>query len=319
MGFRFLLACFFSLRPPGASRLAPKPAPTRPNFADTGNVIRHSAILERMMIGTRSLLAASLIAALTPAVQSFVVPTAPHHVQSTSSAATARPPMPPPATCAAEPKLSCAGSRPPVRADTSLALVDGGIVEQFTDPVLLEHIATGGALALAGDVIAQSLLSEVRPRSFPPKDWDTVRTAAFVAFGGIYTGGVQHFIFGFLNATFDEALVRLALAQFFFIPFCYYPTFLLMVPSLRAGWESEGGFGSEEAKLRRDQLFSETFSKIPSTLQRNWLFWLPVQFVQFNFVPVDLQVTYCAAFGVIWNAILSWSTSSSASTAEKNA
>ena len=227
--------------------------------------------------------------------------------------------MPPPMTCAAaETKFSWTGSST-ARADTSLALVDGGIVEQLTDPVLLEHIATGGALALAGDVIAQSLLSEVRPRSFPPEDWDKVRTAAFVAFGGIYTGGVQHFIFGFLNATFDEALVRLALAQFFFIPFCYYPTFLLMVPALRAGWESEGGFGSEEANLRREELFSETFSKIPSTLQRNWLFWLPVQFVQFNFVPVDLQVTYCAAFGVIWNAILSWSTSSSASTVEKNA
>lgn len=257
----------------------------------------------KMMVGTRSLLqAASLLAALVPAAQSFVVPTAPHHVQSVRSAATARPPLPiPTKTC----------------ADTSLALVDGGIVEQLTDPVLLEHIATGGALALAGDVIAQSLLSEVRPRSFPPEDWDEVRTAAFVAFGGIYTGGVQHFIFGFLNATFDEALVRLALAQFFFIPFCYYPTFLFMVPALRAGWESEDGFGSEEANLRREELFSETFSKIPSTLQRNWLFWLPVQFVQFNFVPVDLQVTYCAAFGVIWNAILSWSTSSSASTAEK--
>ena len=276
-----------------------------------------------MMIGTTSLLrAASLLAALAPVAQSFVLPTPQHHVQSVRSAATARPPMPPPTTtCAAEPKFSLAGrkTRSTARADTSLALVDGGIADQLTDPVLLEHIATGGALALAGDVIAQSLLSEVRPRSFPPEDWDKVRTAAFVAFGGIYTGGVQHFIFGFLNATFDEALVRLALAQFFFIPFCYYPTFLLMVPALRAGWESEGGFGSEEANLRREELFSETFTKIPSTLARNWIFWIPVQFVQFNFVPVDLQVTYCAAFGVIWNAILSWSTSSSASTAEKNA
>ena len=46
-------------------------------------------------------------------------------------------------------------------------------------------------LALAGDVIAQSLLSEDTEKSFPPADWDKVRTAAFVAFGAIYTGGVS--------------------------------------------------------------------------------------------------------------------------------
>ena len=265
-----------------------------------------------MMIGANSL-AACLILALAPISHSFVVPSAPHHVprrahlgsNANNNIDRLRVPV-----------VECATS---TTSSSSLSLAaDAGIVEKLTDPVLLEHIATGGALALAGDVIAQSLLSEVRPRSFPPEDWDKVRTAAFVAFGAIYTGGVQHFIFGFLNATFDEAVVRLALAQFFFIPFCYYPTFLLMVPALRAGWESEDGFGSEEANLRREQLFEDTLSKIPSVLLRNWTFWLPVQFVQFNFIPVDLQVTYCAAFGVIWNAILSWSTSSAVTT-EKNA
>jgi hypothetical protein len=127
----------------------------------------------------------------------------------------------------------------------------------------------------------------------------------------------QHFIFGFLNENFDEPLTRLALAQFGFIPFCYYPTFLLMVPALRAGWESE--FGSEEASVRQKELFSDVAGKIPATLLRNWCFWLPVQFVQFNYINPDLQVTYAAAFGVIWNAILSWSTASSVPTTEKEA
>mmetsp|Transcript_26632 Transcript_26632/g.57792 ORF Transcript_26632/g.57792 Transcript_26632/m.57792 type:complete len:253 (-) Transcript_26632:1537-2295(-) len=193
------------------------------------------------------------------------------------------------------------------QSSTSLCMSADTVIEQLTDPAFLENVATGGALAFAGDVIAQSLTSE--EPGFPPRDWDKIRTAAFVAFGGLYTGGAQHFIFGFLNASFDDAVKRLLLNQFVLIPLCYYPTFLFMVPTLRAGWEAEGGFGSEEAKARQEELFVEVFGKIPSTLLRNWCFWLPVQFVQFNFVPVDLQVTYCAAFGVIWNAILSWSTS----------
>jgi protein Mpv17 len=183
---------------------------------------------------------------------------------------------------------------------------DATLIDQLTDPLLLQHMATGGALAFAGDVIAQSLLSGEEEKSIPPKDWDVVRTNAFVVFGALYTGGAQHFIFNYLNNSFDEPLARLAMAQFFFIPFCYYPTFLFMTPALRAGWEH--GFGSEEAKARQNQLFSEVASKIPPTLLRNWCFWLPVQFVQFNFIPAELNVTFTAAFGVIWNAILSWST-----------
>ena len=183
---------------------------------------------------------------------------------------------------------------------------DPNLLDQFTDPLLLQHMATGGALAFAGDVIAQSLLSEDEEKSIPPKDWDVIRTNAFVVFGALYTGGAQHFIFNYLNNSFDEPLARLAMAQFFFIPFCYYPTFLFMTPTLRAGWEY--GFGSEEAKTRQGQLFSEVANKIPPTLLRNWCFWLPVQFIQFNFIPAELNVTFTAAFGVVWNAILSWST-----------
>lgn len=214
------------------------------------------------------------------------------------------------------PALSISGfsvhsKKTPSRRSTSseIHLSVNQIVDEFYDPILLQHVATGGLLALAGDVAAQSLLSE--KKSFPPEDWDKARTAAFVIFGAVYTGGVQHFIFSFLNESFDDPIKRLLLAQFFFIPFCYYPTFLASVPFLRAGFESEGNFLDESAIERQQDLFGETANKIPSTLLRNWCFWLPVQFFQFSIIPVDLQVTYCAAFGVIWNAILSWSTSSS--------
>lgn len=185
------------------------------------------------------------------------------------------------------------------------------------DPVVIKNIATGGVLSLAGDIIAQSLTSKTDgKKTFPPQDWDKVRTAAFATFGGVYTGGVQTFIFAYLMASFDNPIQRLGMAQFFFIPLCYYPTFLFLVPTLRAGWEekfqNDGNFLSPASSKRREALFSEVFGKIPSTLVRNWCFWLPVQFFQFSFIPSELQVTYVATFGIVWNAILSWSTSSGA-------
>lgn len=182
---------------------------------------------------------------------------------------------------------------------------DATLIDQLTDPLLLQHMATGGALAFAGDVIAQSLLS----KSMPPNDWDITRTKAFVVFGAVYTGGAQHFIFNFLNNSFDQPLARLAMAQFFFIPFCYYPTFLFITPALRAGWEC--GFGTVEAKARQTELFTEIASKIPPTLLRNWCFWLPVQFVQFNFIPAG--ECYYIMCTILYLMVLSLINSSSSS------
>lgn len=239
--------------------------------------------------------------ALPQAINGFVAPSAlSQHVTTIKTTLAVDATFPPPPSFAFDTTFS-----------TSL---DASFIEPLAhvDPLLLQHVAIGGALAFAGDVIAQSLLSKEKEKSIPPKDWDAVRTSAFVVFGALYTGGAQHFIFQFINDTFPtEPLMRLAAAQFFFIPFCYYPTFLLMVPALRAGWESAEGFGSEQFFARQKELFTEVASKIPPTLLRNWCFWLPVQFVQFNFIPPEAQVTFTAAFGVIWNAILSWSTASS--------
>lgn len=40
-------------------------------------------------------------------------------------------------------------------------------------------------------------------------------------------------------------------------------------------------------------------------MQRNLLFWIPVQFVQFGFVPKDLQIPFLSCAGLAWTFILS--------------
>ena len=186
---------------------------------------------------------------------------------------------------------------------------------QAADPTTIfdtiRDVTTGGALAISGDIIAQSLAARgaqdpddtQASLAFPPANWDATRTLALGTFGALYTGGAQHFIFGFLNGSLSDPVQRLVLAQFCFIPFLYYPTYLLVVPALRTLPLDE-----QVATVERERLQTQVLQRLPATLVRNWSFWLPVQFVQFSFIPPDMHVTYCAAFGVIWNAILSWST-----------
>lgn len=201
---------------------------------------------------------------------------------------------------------------------SSLFATDPTSIVHFVETVapsgvshMLRDMATGGSLAVAGDVLAQSLANNKRSTdgadnnkmTFPPQEWDQVRTAALGIFGALYTGGAQHFIFSFINESFTDPIQRLALAQFCFIPFLYYPTYLLLVPAMRSL-----PLSGEQAVQERDRLRSQVIERLPATLVRNWSFWIPVQFIQFSYVPPDMHVTYCAAFGVIWNAILSWST-----------
>lgn len=63
-------------------------------------------------------------------------------------------------------------------------------------------------LSTAGDVIAQQLTCRREQRKLPAvlrgkltrSKWDLKRTMMFAAFGGFYTGAVQHVWFGLLNS-----------------------------------------------------------------------------------------------------------------------
>ena len=40
-------------------------------------------------------------------------------------------------------------------------------------------------------------------------------------------------------------------------------------------------------------------------MQRNLLFWIPVQYIQFSFIPEDLQIPFVSVAGLFWTIILS--------------
>ncbi|KAJ1485179.1 hypothetical protein T484DRAFT_1794531 [Baffinella frigidus] len=69
-------------------------------------------------------------------------------------------------------------------------------------------VVTASTLATAGDVIAQKVSFDAAQKEQAPparkrqtlRDWDLNRMFMFTAFGGFYTGAVQHVWFGILNA-----------------------------------------------------------------------------------------------------------------------
>ena len=168
-------------------------------------------------------------------------------------------------------------------------------------------VLTAATLAMAGDFTAQVA---------QPGAYDAKRGLSFGLFDSIYRGGFQHFLFPVINDAFQgtillsifpagNVLLLAALERTFanqlvvrsspllcdqhgpsaietlawcaaqVVPLVYYPLFFALTGLVQ-------GLTTEEAMARARSQF------VP-LIKRNLLFWLPVQLVQFEFVPEELQ------------------------------
>lgn len=164
-------------------------------------------------------------------------------------------------------------------------------------------MTTGAALAAAGDALAQGREDD---------DYDPSRGASFAAFDMIYRAA-QHWLFpivvelcrgqylfgaaGVIGAAqlFDlstlTAMERSLASQLIIVPFFYYPVFFSFTGYMQ-GLNFEEGL--ERAKLNFAPL-----------MKRNLLFWIPVQYVQFCYIPTELQIPFLSCAGLAWTLWLS--------------
>lgn len=163
---------------------------------------------------------------------------------------------------------------------------------------------TGSVLATCGDAIAQSR---------EDNEYDGARGASFAAFDSVYRA-TQHYLFPiivelcrgqYLLGTvaalgaaelFNDvnnlaAMERSLASQLIIVPFMYYPVFFTFTGFMQ-------GLSFEEGVERAKENF------IP-LMKRNLLFWIPVQYVQFCYVPTDLQIPFLSCAGLAWTFILS--------------
>jgi hypothetical protein len=167
---------------------------------------------------------------------------------------------------------------------------------------------TGGILATMGDALGQSREEDV--------PYDPRRAASFACFDMAYRA-LQHNVFPvivavckgqfFLSAlssipllaqslshvdsTYFAAMEQTLASQLGVVPFLYYPVFFALTGAVQ-GLTVEGAI--ERAK--------ENFLPL---MERNLLFWIPVQFIQFGFIQEDLQIPFLCMCGLGWTSILS--------------
>mmetsp|Transcript_19764 Transcript_19764/g.38705 ORF Transcript_19764/g.38705 Transcript_19764/m.38705 type:complete len:196 (-) Transcript_19764:381-968(-) len=156
-------------------------------------------------------------------------------------------------------------------------------------PVLTKCL-TSGAIAGAGDLLAQTFFAEENAT------FDAARFARFATLGGVLVGPTLHVWYGYLGSKIvgrsaSATLKRVVLDQTVFTPI-FLPIFLVSVGILE-------GKGLTKS--------CEDVSGIwASTVVSNWAWWTPVQIANFGFVPAQYQVLFSNAAGVVWNTYLSY-------------
>ena len=75
------------------------------------------------------------------------------------------------------------------------------------------------------------------------------------------------------------------------VPAIYYPLFFGITGAVQG--------------LNLRQVMERARRQFLALQMRNWAFWLPAQYFQFVFLPIEKQVLFTCIAGLVWNIILS--------------
>jgi hypothetical protein len=146
---------------------------------------------------------------------------------------------------------------------------------------------------LVGDVAAQRLTK-------PDDDWDSRRSLAMVAWGLMWYGGPQQYLWTRLyprligrGTTMQASLTAftdaLAGQLIWYVPCFYMVTGLLKGQTVR-----------ESEQILANEYLNTVFGQAG--------FWLPVQYINFRYVPPHLQFAVVSSMNTINKTWLSWMT-----------
>ena len=155
---------------------------------------------------------------------------------------------------------------------------------------LATKCATSGFLNALGDLFAQFMFDDAANKGI-----DFRRAGVFTFLGAALVGPALHLWYGTLGKLVTVkgsagAAISLILDQGVFAPafLCVFLSSLFTINGMQ------------------DQIVPKLKQDFASTVVANWKIWIPFQFLNFRFVPLNLQVAAANVVALLWNTYLSW-------------
>jgi hypothetical protein len=159
-------------------------------------------------------------------------------------------------------------------------------------PVFTKCISAGLISGL-GNLGAQRLMHDEKDGKFKI-DWE--QTGRFALLNVVFVAPVLHYWYTWLAGAIPGKAILPVLKRVFYDEFLFTPVYVPVLMGIL--WSLEG----VEAK-RIPQMVREEWLTI---MLFDWAVYIPVQFLNFRFVPVKFQVLVINLIGVGWNCFVSW-------------
>ncbi|GBF90193.1 hypothetical protein Rsub_03326 [Raphidocelis subcapitata] len=191
--------------------------------------------------------------------------------------------------------------RPQRRARRPAASSGAGGIESYSQRVAgweapVKAGVISGSMSAIGDLLAQLLsMKEAESRGAKAPAYDLARTLRMLGFGLLWYGPYQYYWYNLL----DWAMPARSTANFATKVLLNQVALAPVVLAVVFAWNLSltGEAQQIPGKIRRDM--------VPSMVN-GWKFWVPAASINFYFVPLDKQVLYMSACGVLWTAYLSY-------------
>ena len=162
-----------------------------------------------------------------------------------------------------------------------------------TNPILTKCVSAGLISGL-GQLISQRIMYD--PESGKEFRVDWYQTGRFMVLNVIFVAPVLHFWYTWLDKAIPGTQIIPVVKRVFFDEFVFTPVYIPVLMGLLWGME-----GNAPAKIPK--MIGEEFWNI---MIFDWCVYVPVQLVNFRYVPVKYQVLVINVCGVGWNTFVSW-------------
>lgn len=157
------------------------------------------------------------------------------------------------------------------------------------NPLFVKAVTTA-ILSAVGNLICQILIEK-------KEDIDLRRFSIFTGLGFIWVAPCLHFWYGKLNTLVTATGNTGAIARMACDQLCFAPLFIGSMIAILTALDGKA-----------DQIVPELASSLPSAIKANWMLWVPAQFLNFRFIPVNYQVLFSNLVSVAWNVYFSFAT-----------
>lgn len=190
---------------------------------------------------------------------------------------------------------------PEVGVSSSSSISGGGFLAWYEGHLQARPVATkmvsGSLLWGIGDAVAQIVPHAAAGTPLPDYDW--MRTGRATFFGFAIHAPLSHLHFNFLEwITVRSGVTGLRIPFFkaFLEQFVYWSWFSNSL--------YHGAMGAMQG-LGPQQIYDRIADVLWDTQKAQWVFWIPIQLINFQLTPVRHQLNVVLLTSIVWTALLS--------------